>query len=159
MKSNSREGNASFASVDHSGPPTMLSASSPSPLSKQVGLGDGVGFGVDFLPEQVGGDLLAVLRSEFVQCFFGHRQHAAGAAGAVIKQIGARVDLVGDRHEDQLRHKLDGIARRPVFACFFVVCLVEAADKFLEDGAHGVVVEARMIHRTVAVQHRAWDRD
>jgi hypothetical protein len=30
-----------------------------------------------------------------------------------------------------------------VLACFFVVVLVELADEFLEDRAHGVVVDAR----------------
>jgi hypothetical protein len=95
-----------------------------------------------------------VLRGEFVQRFFGHREHAAGAAGAVIKQVGARIDLIGDGNEEQLRHKFDGIARRPVFASLFVVCLVEAADKLLENRAHGVVVEAGILHRAVAVQHR-----
>ena len=38
MKSNSREGNASFESVECSGPPTMLSAASPSPLSSRSAL-------------------------------------------------------------------------------------------------------------------------
>ena len=123
-------------------------------FEQQIGLADGVGLGVDLLPVQVGGDLLAVLLGEFVQRFFGDRQHAAGAAGAVVEQIRARLDLVGDRQEDQLRHELDGIARRPVLARLLVVLLVEAADQFLEDRAHRMVVEARMLHRTIAVQHR-----
>ena len=38
MKSNSRPGKASAESVECSGPPTMLSAASPSPLMKHVGL-------------------------------------------------------------------------------------------------------------------------
>ncbi|KAF5048261.1 hypothetical protein DSECCO2_451980 [anaerobic digester metagenome] len=35
MKSNSRDGNASFESVEYSGPPTMLSAASPSPFRRR----------------------------------------------------------------------------------------------------------------------------
>ena len=56
--------------------------------------------------------------------------------------------------EDQVRHQLDGIARRPVLAGLLVVLLVEPADQLLEDRAHGVVVEAGMLDRAVAVQDR-----
>ncbi|KAF0137543.1 MAG: hypothetical protein FD152_401 [Xanthobacteraceae bacterium] len=53
-------------------------------LEQQISLGDSVGLAIDLLSEEVSGDLLAVLFSQFVQRFFGDRQHAAGAAGAVI---------------------------------------------------------------------------
>ena len=56
--------------------------------------------------------------------------------------------------EDQLRHQLHGVARRPVLARLLVVLLVEAADQLLEDRAHRVVVEAGVLDRAVAVQHR-----
>ena len=56
--------------------------------------------------------------------------------------------------EDQLGHQLDGVARRPVLAGLLVVLLVEAADQLLEDRAHRMVVEARQLHRAVAVQDR-----
>ena len=112
-------------------------------LEQQVGLADGVGLGVDLLAVEVRRDLLAVLSRQFLQRLFRHRQHAAGAAGAVVEQVGARLDLVGDRQEDQPRHQLHGVARRPVLAGLLVVLLVEAADQLLEDRAHRVVVEAR----------------
>ena len=67
----------------------MLSAASPSPLQQQVGLADGEGLGVDLLAVQVGGDLLAVFGGEFLQRLLCHGQHAAGAAGAVVEQVGA----------------------------------------------------------------------
>jgi len=38
-----------------------------------------------------------------------------------------------------------------VLAGLLVVLLVEAPDEFLEDRPHGVVVEARLFHRAVAV--------
>ena len=38
MKSNSRDGNASFDSVECCGPPTILSAASPSPFSNRSAL-------------------------------------------------------------------------------------------------------------------------
>jgi hypothetical protein len=50
--------------------------------------------------------------------------------------------LIGDGQKDEIGHESDGIAGGPVFAGFFVVFLVELADEFFEDGAHGVVVDA-----------------
>ena len=88
------------------------------------------------------------------QGLLGDRQHAAGAAGAVVQQVGAGPDPVGDRQEDQLRHQPDGVARRPVLARLLVVLLVEAAHQLLEDRAHAVVVEAGMLDRAVSVAHR-----
>ncbi len=69
-------------------------------------------------------------------------EHAAGAAGAVVEQVGAGLDLGLDGQEDEVRHQSNGVARRPVLAGLFVVFLVELADQFLEDRAHGVVVDA-----------------
>ena len=80
-------------------------------FEQQIGLGDGVGLRVDFLAEQMDGDFLAVLPGQLAQGFFRHGQHAAGAAGAVVDQIGAGFDLVGDRQEDQVGHELHHIAR------------------------------------------------
>jgi hypothetical protein len=120
-------------------------------LEQEVGLADGVGLGVDLLAVEVRGDLLAVLGGELLQRLLGHGEHAAGAAGAVVEQVGARLDLVGDGQEDQPRHQLHGVARRPVLAGLLVVLLVEAADQLLEDRAHRVVVEAGVLDRAVAV--------
>jgi hypothetical protein len=41
-----------------------------------------------------------------------------------------------------------------VLARFLVVLLVEAADQLLEHGAHGVIVEAGMLDRAIAVLRR-----
>ena len=101
-------------------------------MQQQVGLADGVGLGVDLLAVQVGGDLLAVLAGMLPMGLLGYGQHAAGAAGAVVEQVGAGADLVGDGQEDQLRHQPDRAARGPVLARLLVVLLVEAADQFLE---------------------------
>ena len=142
MKSNSRDGKASLAERRPFRPADDVVRRLALALEQQVGLADGVGLGVDLLAVEVGGDLLAVLRGELRQRLLGDGQHAAGAACAVIEQIGARLDLIGDRQEDQARHQLDGIARRPVLAGLLVVLLVEAADQLLEDRAHRMVVEA-----------------
>ena len=99
----------------------------------------------------MGGDLLAALSGDPCQRLFGHRQHAAGAAGAVVYQVGPGVDPVGDRQQDQLRHERHGIARGPVLAGLLVVLLVEAADQFLEDRAHPVVIQAGVLDRAVAM--------
>ena len=158
MKSNSRDGKASLDERRVLGAADDVVRRLALALEQQVGLADGVGLGVDLLAVEVGGDLLAVLLGELLERLLGHGQHAAGAAGAVVEQVGAGLDLVGDGQEDQLRHELDGVARRPVLAGLLVVLLVEAADQLLEDRAHGVVVEAGVLHRAVAVQHRVGAR-
>ena len=55
---------------------------------------------------------------------------------------------------NELRHQLDRVARRPVFAGLLVVLLVEAADQLLEDRAHRMVVEPRQPDRPVRVFDR-----
>ena len=132
----------------------MLSAASAFSLEQQVGLADGVGFGVDLLAVEVGRDILAVLGGELPQGVLGHRQHAAGAAGAIVEQVGAGLDILGDGEEDEPGHESYGVTRRPVLAGFFVVLLVEAPHQLFEDRAHAVVVEAGMADRTVGVPHR-----
>lgn len=112
-------------------------------FEQRVGLADGVGLAVDFLAVKVRGDLFAVGLGNLLKGLLGHRQHAAGAAGAAVEQVGAGLDLVGHRQEHQVRHQPHGIARRPVFAGFFVVVFVEATDEFLEHRTDRVVVEAR----------------
>ena len=126
----------------------------PFPFEQQVGLADGVGLGVDLLAEQVGGDLSAAFGGELLQHVLGHGQHAPGAAGSVVDQVGAGPDPVGDGQEDELRHQGHGVARGPVLARLLVVLLVEAPDQLLEDRAHAVVVEAGVPDRAVGYVHR-----
>jgi hypothetical protein len=59
---------------------------------------------------------------------------------------------VGDGQEDQPRHQLHGIARRPVFARFLVVLFVEPSDQFFEDRPHSVVVQAGLLHRDLSAR-------
>ena len=132
----------------------MLSAASPSPLSKKVCLADGVGLGVDVLAVEVGGDLLTVLDGELLQGVFGHGEHATSSASAVVQQVSAGFYLVGDGEEYQLRHQPYGVAGRPVLARFLVVLLIEFAHQLFEDRAHAVVVETRVLDRAIAVLHR-----
>ena len=98
--------------------------------------------------------MLAALPGDLRQRLLGHRQHAPGAAGAVVHQVGARVNLVCDRQEDQLRHKCHGITGGPVLAGLLVVLLVEAADQLLEDRPHPVVIQAGLFDRPVAMEDR-----
>ena len=58
-------------------------------LEDEIGLADGVGLRVDLLAVEMNGDLLALVAGELVERLFGHGQHAAGAAGAVVDEIGA----------------------------------------------------------------------
>ena len=65
-------------------------------LQQQVGLANGVGLGIDLLAVEMGGDFLAVVGGELLKHVLGHGQHAASAAGPVVDQVGAGLDLVGD---------------------------------------------------------------
>ena len=111
-------------------------------LQQHVGLADGVGLGVDLLAVEQALDLLAALRGDRRERLLGDGEHAAGAAGAVVEQVGAGLDLGLDGQEHEVRHQAHGVARRPVLARLLVVLLVELADQLLEDRAHRVVVDA-----------------
>ena len=77
----------------------------------EVGLANGIGLRVDLLAVQIDGDLCAPLIGELGQSLFGDGQHPAGAAGAVIDQVGAGADLISDGQEDEASHELH---RRPL---------------------------------------------
>jgi len=76
------------------------------------------------------------------QAGFGQRQHAARAAS----RVGHFDHAVGFEQlaifgaNQQIHHQVNNLARRKVFAGVLVQRLVKAADQFLEDGAHRVVV-------------------
>lgn len=112
-------------------------------FDQHVSFADGVGLGVNFLTVEECSDLLIALRGNRHERFFRHGKHAAGAAGAVIQQIGAGFKRSLDRQENEVRHQPNGIARRPVLACLLVVVLVELANQLLKNRAHRVVVDAR----------------
>jgi hypothetical protein len=105
-------------------------------------LADGVGLGVDFLTVEVGGDLQSKGGSERLEGFLALRENPAGAASAIVEQVGAGFEFLGDGAEDEIGHQANGVAGRPVLAGLLVVFLVELADQLLEDGAHRVVVDA-----------------
>jgi len=89
----------------------------------------------------VAGDLKSAFLRNSCERLLGDGQHAAGAAGAVVEQVGPGFELVLDRQQDEVRHQPHGIARRPMLARFLVVLLIEFADQLLEHRAHGVVVD------------------
>ena len=126
----------------------------PLTLEEKVRLSNGVGLGVDLLAVEMGGDLFATLPGDLRQHLLGHRQHAPRSAGAVVHQVGPRIDLFSDRQEDQLRHECHGIAGGPMLARLLVVLLVEAPHQFLENRPHPVVVKTRLLDRSIVVQHR-----
>ena len=113
-------------------------------LEQQVGLADGIGFGIDFLPIEVDGYLFAALFGQTLQRFLGDGQHSTGAAGAVIKQVCAGFDLVGNGQKDQPGHQINGIARRPVLTSFFVVFFIQATHQLLENRAHCMIIQPRV---------------
>src|SRR3989337_107268 len=84
-----------------------------------------------------------------LQRLLSDSEHATCAASAIVEQVGARFDHLGNRKEDQLRHQRNRIARGPVLARLFVVLLIKPADQLLEDRSHAVVVKARVLHRAI----------
>ena len=107
---------------------------------------------MDLLSVEVHRRFLAPFVGELHQSLLGNGQHPAGAASAVVYQIGPRPDLIGDWHEYEMRHQPYHVARGEVLAGLFVVLLVEAPDELLEDRAHPVVVETFQAHGAVPVQ-------
>ena len=142
MKSNSREAKASFERVEMFRAAHDIVGGVALALEQEVGLADGVGLGVDLLAVEVDGGLLAALGGEMLQGLLGYGEHAAGAAGSVIEQIGAGFDLIDDGQENEFRHERHGVARGPVFSGLLVVFFIEATNQFFEDRTHAMVVEA-----------------
>ena len=125
----------------------------PFSLENEIGLADSIGLRVHLLTVQVNRGLLALFAGQLHQRLFGDRQHSAGAARAIVDQVRSRLDLIGHRLEDEVRHQPDHVARREVLAGLLVVLLVETANQLLEDGTHAMVVQARQPDRSIAAQH------
>ena len=111
-------------------------------LQQHVCLADSIGFWVDFLAVEQALDLLVALVGDCGECLFSDRQHSARAAGAVVEQVCAGLDLGLDRQEHEVRHQSHCVARGPVLARLLVVLLVELAHQLFEDRTHRVVVYA-----------------
>ena len=112
-------------------------------LEDEVGFRDGVGLGVDLLPIQVRGDLLAQRAGELLERLLSDSQHAAGTHRPVVEAVRARGNPVSDRLEHEAGHQPHRVTWRPVLTRFLVVVLVEPAHQLFEHGAHAVVVQAR----------------
>lgn len=94
-------------------------------LDEHVGLADGEGFGLNFLPVEVDLDLFPLFFGEVWQPFLALGEHAAGAAGRIVDEVGGGLDFVGDGPEDQPGHEANDFPRGEVFAGLLVVLLVE----------------------------------
>ena len=109
------------------------------PLDEHVRLADGVGLGVQLLPEH-GEPRLRVHRG---QVLFRDRQHAARAGRRIVDRAhdaGLGQNLVV-LDEDQVDHEADDLARREVLAGRLVREFGELADQLLEDEAHLGIVD------------------
>jgi hypothetical protein len=94
MKSNSWAGKASCESVDHSGAADDVVGALAFALEQHVRLADGVGLGVDLLAVEVRGHLLAALLGAiFSERLLATVSMPPGAAGAVVEQVRAGLDL------------------------------------------------------------------
>jgi len=111
-------------------------------LEQHVRLADGVSLGIDLLAVEQGSHLLLALRRDAGERVLGNGKHAAGAAGAVVKQVGAGLDLLLDGQEDEVGHQANGVAWCPVFAGLFVILFVKLADQFFKHRSHGMVIYA-----------------
>ena len=79
MKSNSRDGNASFDSVEFRTADDVVGLFAFA-LEQQIGLADGVGLGVDLLAVEVDRTSLPCSCGKLAQRLLGDGQHAARAA-------------------------------------------------------------------------------
>ena len=109
------------------------------PLDEHVRLADGVGLGVQFLPEH-GEPRLRVHRG---QVLVRDGQHAAGAGRRIVDRahdarLGQNLVVLD---EDEVDHQADDLARREVLAGRLVGEFGELADQLLEDEAHLGVVD------------------
>ena len=111
-------------------------------LEDEIGLADSVSLRVHLLAVQMNRSLLALFPSQLSQSLFRDCQHSACAARAVIDKVGARLDFIGNRQEDEACHELHHVPWGEVLPGFLVVLLVEAAYELFEDRTHAVVVQA-----------------
>ena len=114
-------------------------------LQQHIRFTDGIGLRLHFLTKQVNRNLLSGFFRQFQQAILRHSQHTARTAGSIIAGIGGILDLVLDGYKNQVCHQFHHITRRVVFAGFFVVGLVELANQFFKDSAHGVVIKPRQL--------------
>ena len=114
-------------------------------FEQHIRLANGIGLRVDLLPEQVNGDILSAPCCQRLKSLLRHGEHTSRSAGSVIAGIGSVLDLIGNRHEDKVGHQFHNITGRPMFPGFLVVFFVETANQFLENRAHAVIVQSRML--------------
>ena len=103
----------------------------------EIGLADGVGFGIDLLAVKVDFGRGVGL----ADALLGDGQHPAGAAAGVVDfdDAARRFDEVIVPCQEQVHHQANHVTGGEVLAGVLVGGLVEAADEFFEDGAHLVV--------------------
>ncbi len=118
---------------------------------EEVRFGDGPGFRVDLLTEQVDvglridgrADDLAVVPDAHRDVLLGDHEHPAGAAARVVDRTDdpgtPDFGLIARKHE--IHHQVDDVAWSEVLARVLVQGLVEPPDQLLEDHPHRGVVD------------------
>ena len=112
-------------------------------LQQHIRFTNGIGLRLHFLAKQMNRNLLTGFFRQFQQAILRHGQHTTRTAGSIIAGVGGILDLILDRNKNQICHQFHHITRRVVFTSFFVVGLVELANQFFKDSAHGVVIQSR----------------
>ena len=109
----------------------------------EVSLAGGVCIWLQLLPEDACADTLALFIGNALNLFLCNGQDAARAACTIIDSVCVVGYLVFDRLNSQLSEQTNIVTRCEVLTGFgHIVFLVELTEQFLEDGSHGVVVEA-----------------
>ena len=61
------------------------------------------------------------------------------------------LNFIGNRHEDQVGHELDYVARSKVLSGLLVVLFVEPPDQLLKNRSHGMIIETRQPYTAIMV--------
>ena len=125
-------------------------------FEQHIRFADGVSLRVDFLPEEMNGHLFIPACCESQQSVLRNRQHTARSTSAIIARVSCILDLVCNRHENQIRHQLHNVTRCPVFTGFFIIFFVELANKLFKNGAHSVIVQAGMFENRLRLVFVDW---
>ena len=102
-------------------------------LKQHIRTGDGICFVKVLLTEKVDRDLLATTLSEILNAGLADSEHASRATRSVINSICGALNLILNRDESKVGHKLDNVTRRKVASSVCHICLlIEHTDNLFK---------------------------